>query len=94
LFEDLDERLGDGDEEADFADRPIGELVARICRDLGVTPDRSLWQDDDRAIEEAAAKAPGSPNGVNHPEADDPRPDDPDDDPPDKSPLRPPGRTH
>ncbi|MDB5464527.1 MAG: hypothetical protein JWP23_2916 [Phenylobacterium sp.] len=94
LFDDLDERLADGDEEADFAERPIGELVARICRDLGVTPDWSLWHDDDWAIEEAAAKAPGSPYAAHAPEADDPRPDDPGDDPPDRPPLRPPGRTH
>jgi hypothetical protein len=53
LFAERDERLDDGDDEdADFAERPIGELVARICRDLGVTPDWSLLEDEDWAIEE------------------------------------------
>ncbi len=51
LLSERDERLDDGDEEADFADRPIGELVARICRDLGITPDWSLFEDEDWAIE-------------------------------------------
>ncbi|MGZ6039172.1 MAG: hypothetical protein ACXWKR_10910, partial [Phenylobacterium sp.] len=32
--------------------RPLGELVARICRDLGVTPDWSRFRDEDWAIEE------------------------------------------
>ena len=46
LLDALDERLDDADD-IDFADRPLGELVAHICRDLGVTPDWSLWQDED-----------------------------------------------
>jgi hypothetical protein len=61
LFDDLEERLAAGDEDADFADRPIGELVARICRDLGIAPDWSLFEDEDWAIEEARDKPPGSP---------------------------------
>jgi hypothetical protein len=61
LFTDRDERLEDGDEEADFADRPIGELVARICCDLGVSVDWSLFEDEDWAIEEARTRPPGSP---------------------------------
>ena len=61
LVYDLTERLESDYEDADFTDRPIGELVARICRDLGVTPDWSLWQDEDWAIEArgAAASLPG-----------------------------------
>ena len=62
LLTNLQERLEDAnDEEADFADRPIGELVARICADLGVTPDWSLLKDEDWAIEEARTRPPGSP---------------------------------
>jgi hypothetical protein len=76
LHEQLQERLDDGDEEADFADRPIGELVARICRDLGVTPDWSLFEDEDWAIEEAGARPPGSPfaDSPDEPQPDPPRP--------------------
>lgn len=39
LLDELDERLDDGRDDADYADRPVGELVACICRDLGVTPE-------------------------------------------------------
>jgi hypothetical protein len=78
LFNERDERLDDGDEEADFADRPIGELVARICRDLGITPDWSLFEDHDWAIEEARIRPPGSPfaatSGEDQPPPDPPRP--------------------
>ena len=89
LLFDLEERLVDRDD-TDFADRPIGELVARICRDLGVTPDWSLWEDEDWAIEEAAARPRGSPYAAR-----DPHPDEPgSDDPPDKPPPKPPWRTH
>jgi hypothetical protein len=59
LFYDLTERLETDYDDADFADRPIGELVARICRDLGVTPDWSLWQDEDWAIEARGPEARG-----------------------------------
>ena len=55
----LDERLEDADD-TDFADRPIGELVAAICRDLGVTPDWSLWEDEAWAIAAAGAEPVGS----------------------------------
>jgi hypothetical protein len=55
LFKERDERLNDGDEEADFADCPIGELVARICRDLGVNPDWSQFKDEDWGIDASAA---------------------------------------
>jgi hypothetical protein len=51
LLDDLDERLDDGDYDDALADGPIGDLVARICADLGVTPDWSLWEDQDWAIE-------------------------------------------
>jgi hypothetical protein len=61
LLDELDERLGDPDYAGDFADRPIGELIASICRDLGITPDWGLWEDEDWAIEAAAARPPGSP---------------------------------
>jgi hypothetical protein len=60
LFDDLDERLADREDDDDFLDRPVSELVARICKDLGVTPDWSLWEDEGWAIEEAAARRQAS----------------------------------
>jgi hypothetical protein len=47
--------------EPDFADLPLGVLVARICRELGVRPDWSLWAETDWARDEAEAQVPGSP---------------------------------
>jgi hypothetical protein len=47
--------------EAEFTHLPIGVLVARICRVLGVRPDWSAWADTEWAHEEARAQAPGSP---------------------------------
>jgi hypothetical protein len=58
----LAERLERPEDEADFADRPIGELAARICRELGLSPDWSLWKDEDWAVEEAESREKsGSP---------------------------------
>jgi hypothetical protein len=68
LLDDLDERLEDADD-TDFADRSVGELVAGICRDLGVTPDWGLWEDEDWGIEAAGVAltsgAPPDPRSAN-----------------------------
>jgi hypothetical protein len=37
-------------------DRPIGELLAHICHDLGLTPDWNDWRDEDWAREEAETR--------------------------------------
>jgi hypothetical protein len=62
-FDHLHERLVDEDEIVSFGTLPIGASIARICADLGLTPDWSLWEDEDWAIEEAETDAPGSPYG-------------------------------
>ena len=51
LLDDLDERLEDGQYDEALADGPIAELVARICEDLGVSPDWRIWNDQDWAID-------------------------------------------
>jgi hypothetical protein len=51
LLDDLDERLEDGAYDDALADAPIAELVARICDDLGISPDWRIWDDQDWAIE-------------------------------------------
>jgi hypothetical protein len=40
------ERLDTDDVYGEVATRPVGELVALVCRDLGVEPDWSLWADE------------------------------------------------
>jgi hypothetical protein len=45
LLYDLNERLADLDD-TDFTHRPLIEVVASICQDLGVTFDPSQWQDE------------------------------------------------
>ena len=60
LLLDLDERLEDADDLAGFADRPVAEIVARICRDLGVAPPPNLWDDADLGIvQDRAMATPG-----------------------------------
>ncbi len=81
LFDHLDERLQDR-EDTDFLDRPMGELVARICRDIGVTPDMSLWQDEDWAIAEGVTIRPAGGAEVPAPTALDPPAAAPPPDPP------------
>jgi len=58
------ERLLDFDDYALGGQRSVGEIIARICRDLGVTPDWARWVDADWARDEMAAKPPGSPYAV------------------------------
>jgi hypothetical protein len=57
LMAELHERLDDDEDYAE-PDRPVGEALARICRDLGLTPDWSRWADQDWAAEAAAHRPP------------------------------------
>jgi hypothetical protein len=73
LTDALNERLEDAEDTA-FADRPLGELVAGVCRDLGVTIDWSVWTDETWGLEAAAAEAqraaePGAADGLRPPAA-------------------------
>ena len=72
----LYERLADEDEIVSFGTLPIGASVARLCKALGLTPDWSLWENEDWAIEEAEAEAPGTPYGRVWTEDADPDPND------------------
>jgi hypothetical protein len=55
------ERLDDADVYGDVLTRPVGELVALICRDLKMEPDWPRLAQEAWALEEIASKAPGSP---------------------------------
>ena len=59
----LDERLLDEDEIVTLGALPIGASIARLCAQIGLTPDWSLWEDRPWAIKEAETDAPGSPYG-------------------------------
>ena len=55
------ERLDDEDIYRDVQTRPVGELVALICRDLGVDPDWPKLAQEAWALEEMASGVEGSP---------------------------------
>jgi hypothetical protein len=60
--EDLQSDLGDGSDAergGGFSpDRPLAEVIAGVCGDLGLERDLSLWADDEVAAERAAPGAP------------------------------------
>ncbi len=55
------ERLEDEDVYGDLMARPIGEIVARVCEDLELSPDWNALAREAWAVEEAASGAVGSP---------------------------------
>ena len=55
------ERLEDEDVYGDLLSRPMGEIVALICEDLGLKPDWDRLAKEAWAVEEARAAPPGSP---------------------------------
>jgi hypothetical protein len=55
------ERLDDEDLYGDLMDRPLSELVARICADLGLEPDWTALAAEFWAQQEIASGAPGAP---------------------------------
>ena len=63
LSSDVWERLEDEDQDVygDLMARPIGEIVARICEDLELSPDWKALAREAWAVEEAASGTPGSP---------------------------------
>jgi hypothetical protein len=61
LVEDAAERLDDADVYGDVLTRPMGEIIARICADLGLRPDWEGLAHEAWADAEAATAAPGSP---------------------------------
>jgi hypothetical protein len=61
LTRETNERLEDEDLLGDILQRPIGEVVALICKDLGLTPDWDLMATEAWAIEERLQGDPASP---------------------------------
>jgi len=61
LLSKMHDRLKEEDIERDLARYPLSELIARICKDLGIEPVWELWDTEYWALEEARLKPPGSP---------------------------------
>ncbi len=55
------ERLDDEDLYGDLLDRPMSEIVARLCKDLGLSPDWTELAEELWAKEEIASGGPGWP---------------------------------
>jgi hypothetical protein len=51
VLDDLYERLWEGERYDAFINRPLDEVVAAICADLGIEVDRSLWKPDREVTE-------------------------------------------
>jgi hypothetical protein len=78
LYDALAERLQDPDIERDLDRCSRGELVGRVCQDLGLEPDWAGWSTESWAIEEARLKVPGSPYAAERvPETAEPAPEEP-----------------
>lgn len=60
-FEALSDRIEEDDIEQDLDRCPTGELVERMCRDIGVEAALEIWRISHWAREEARLKTPGSP---------------------------------
>ena len=61
LMHEASERLDDDDIFGDVRQRPVGELVALICRDLDLDPDWTRLAEEAWAKEEIASGVPSSP---------------------------------
>jgi hypothetical protein len=61
LAEEAAERLEHDDIYGDLKTKTVGEIVALICRDLGLSPDWSRWAQEAWAQAEIRSGAPGSP---------------------------------
>ena len=55
------ERLEHDDIYGDLATRPVGEIIALVCRDLGLSPDWSRLAEEAWAQDEIRDRAPASP---------------------------------
>jgi hypothetical protein len=59
----LSERLREYERYDELGNRPIGEILARIFRDLGIRPDWQRWEREEWALEEARTRVQSSPYG-------------------------------
>jgi hypothetical protein len=62
LFDDLCAFVVDSRTDADYADRPVGEILLQICKDLGIAPDWSLWPEAAELIARGRGEPPIDPS--------------------------------
>jgi hypothetical protein len=75
LLRELDDRLdAERPDDANYSYLPVNVLVTRICRDLGVQPDWSLWAERAIVADEDGDWPPGHPGMRRPPQAAEPRP--------------------
>ena len=74
LYADLSERLDDAEMEDKLGQGRVGDILTRICRDLGVTPRWELWRGTSWYLEE----------GWSPPQAEEPEDEDEDEEEPDE----------
>ena len=55
----------------DFAGKPVSEIIAIICADLGIVPDWQAWSLEPWAMEERRTQVPGSPYNTHQPHIED-----------------------
>ena len=67
LVRETGERLDDMDLYGDLLERPMSEIVARICRDLGLDPDWTRLAEELWAVEEIASGDVGAPLTLTRP---------------------------
>lgn len=61
LFSDLYEKLDTYENFVDYANDPIGGIAIKICRDMGLSPDPALWENQPWAIAEIENQVKDSP---------------------------------
>ena len=61
LFSDLYEKLDIYENFVDYANDPIGGIAVKLCRDLGLSPDPALWENQPWAIAEIEQRVKDSP---------------------------------
>jgi len=61
LMADAGERLDDEDLYGDLLERPVSEIVARLCKDLGLAPDWAELAEELWAVREVESGRPGWP---------------------------------
>jgi hypothetical protein len=61
LFSELYEKLDIYENFVDYAHDPIGGIAVKVCRDMGLSPDPALWENQPWAIAEIESQAKDSP---------------------------------